>query len=488
MKKLDLYIQKHATLLFILLLAFVALCMVAAGNGAPTDPMLIMGSLSEGGLAALATGGALAFGMIGDTSLDLKEFEKKMQEAFAKMQDGIKRAQDQATNALEEVRKEGTLHTKTNENLTALSEANKKNAEALGELRTQVLELAQKIGKAPEGVPESEYKTMAEMVLGSEQWKRAPAAGRMEPVVIGNFHEHFKRMRAMEGKSTIINATGQNQPLVADQRVAGLIVPAEQRLYIRDLLPQARAGSNLIQFASEATFTNNARPQGDASPGGIEGEEFAESAMTFSLANAAVVTIGHHIPASRQVLSDAPMLQGHIGARLIYGLKLEEETEFLNGNGTAGKINGLCNQAAAFTGGATNQTILDTLLKALLQVSLSNYEASGFVLHPTDWYNAMMLKDTQGRYLFSDPQSMVAPRVWAKPVVPSQTMTSGKFLAGAFDLGAQIWDLEDATIRISENVGRQFVQNLVTILAEERTTLTVYRTTAFVYGNTSHAG
>src|SRR6185503_16067245 len=109
----------------------------------------------------------------------------------------------------------------------------------------------------------------------------------------------------------------------------------------RDLIPQVRTDSNLIEFTSEATYTNNARPQGDASPGGIEGETFAESALTFTLSNSAVVTIGHWIPASRQVLSDAGLLQGHISTRLLYGLKLEEEEELLTGNGSAGTLNGI---------------------------------------------------------------------------------------------------------------------------------------------------
>ena len=210
--------------------------------------------------------------------------------------------------------------------------------------------------------------------------------------------------------------------------------------------------------------------------------------MTFTLSNAAVTTLGHWIPASRQVLSDAQMLQGHISTRLIYGLKLVEETQMLTGTGAAGALNGLNNQAAAYSRGVTNDTMLDTLLKAMLQVSLSNYEASGYVLHPVDWYTAMLLKDTTNRYLFSNPQDMVQPRIWAKPVVASQTMTQGKFLCGAFNLGAQIWDREGSTVRISENVASHFIQNMVAILAEERLALTVYRTTAFVYGNTSHAG
>jgi HK97 family phage major capsid protein len=198
--------------------------------------------------------------------------------------------------------------------------------------------------------------------------------------------------------------------------------------------------------------------------------------------------VAHWIPASRQVLSDASMLSGHVSARLIYGLKLEEEDELLNGTGAAGTLDGLINQSTPFNAGSTNLTAIDCLLKAFTQVSLSNYEASAVVLHPIDWQDIILAKDTQGRYLFADPQNMVDARIWAKPVVPTQAIARGKFLTGAFNLAAQIWDREDATVRISENVNDHFIRNMVAILAEERLALTVYRSAAMVYGDVSHAG
>ena len=410
---------------------------------------------------------------------EMSELNAALKLAFDTMTENVKKVQDTADKALDESKKlGGVLEAKTNDRLTELGAAGTKLAADFAEIRTRVMEAEQKMSKSSgSNLSGDEQKSVYELIVASDEYKAAPKNGKMNDVNIGSFH-----------KTQIINATGQNQPLVPSQRQPGLIVPAEQRLYIRDLLPQATTASNLIEFASEATFTNNARAQGDASPGGIEGEAFAESAMTFTLANAAVVTLGHWIPASRQVLSDAAMLQGHIQSRLTYGLKLVEEQQLLRGDGTAGTLSGLNNQAAAYNRGVTNDTMLDTLLKALLQVSLSNYEASGYVLNPIDWYTAMLLKDTTNRYLFSNPQDMVQPRIWAKPVVASQTQTAGKFLCGAFNLGAQIWDREDATVRISENVNDHFIKNMVAILAEERLALTVYRSTAFVYGNTSHAG
>jgi HK97 family phage major capsid protein len=57
--------------------------------------------------------------------------------------------------------------------------------------------------------------------------------------------------------------------------------------------------------------------------------------------------------------------------------------------------------------------------------------------------------------------------------------------AGAFNLAAQIWDKEDATLRVSENVNDHFIRNLVAILAEERLALAIYRSSAIVTGNVS---
>ncbi len=428
---------------------------------------------------------AIAGGILLETAPSLKELEAAMEKAYKAMQENLKRAQDAADKALEESKRlGGVIEAKTNDTIKALDENRVKVQEDFLGLRSQFLDMAQKMGTVPQSGGDGQ-KTVGEIIEASPEWKECSSQANptgMRPINIGNWH------RAKFHNTQIVNAPGQNQPLVPDQRVPGLIVPAEQRLYVRDMIPQMRTGSNLIQFASESSFTNNARPQGDASPGGVEGEAFAESAMAFTLANAAVVTIGHWIPASRQVLKDAPLLEGHIGARLVYGLKLEEEQEFLTGDGTAGTINGINNQAAAYNRGVTNDTILDTLLKAQLQVSLSNYEASAYILHPVDWFAAMLLKDTQNRYLFSDPQSMVQPRVWAKPVVPSQTQTQGRFTCGAFNIGAMIWDNEDANVRVSEHHDTFFVRGMVAIVAEERTALTVFRTTSFVYGATSHAG
>jgi HK97 family phage major capsid protein len=67
--------------------------------------------------------------------------------------------------------------------------------------------------------------------------------------------------------------------------------------------------------------------------------------------------------------------------------------------------------------------------------------------------------------------------------VQTPAMTTGKFLTGAFSMGAQIFDRQDARVEISTEDGNNFVKNLVTILCEERLALAVYNTLAFVKGD-----
>src|SRR3546814_12904145 len=97
-------------------------------------------------------------------------------------------------------------------------------------------------------------------------------------------------------------------------------------------------------------------------------------------------------------------------------------------------------------------------------------------------YTTLFRSITDGGYLFANPQNDSQPRLWGLPVVETQAMTAGNFLTGAFRLGAQIFDRQDARVEVSTEDSDNFRKNLVTILAEERLALAVYRPEAFIRG------
>ncbi len=279
----------------------------------------------------------------------------------------------------------------------------------------------------------------------------------------------------------ILNAAAAvGAPLVPEFRVPGIISPEQRRFTIRDLLPVGQTNSNLIYFAKENVFTDNAGPQ-YSSPA-TEGETKPQSSLTFTSDTTPVVTLAHFFLVSKQVLEDAPMLASYINTRGLYALKLEEEDELLNGDGTAGKLKGLLHSdnCTAYDRGASGDTIIDTIRKMITQCALSEFSADAIVLNPEDWETIELLKDEQGRYIFANPQGVAGPVLWGRRVVVTQSIAAGTALVGAFGLAAQIWDREQAAIELSREDGENFRKNLVTLLFEERLALSVYRKSALI--------
>jgi HK97 family phage major capsid protein len=236
-----------------------------------------------------------------------------------------------------------------------------------------------------------------------------------------------------------------------------------------------------VQYVKETGYANAA-----ASLSETAGTTKPQSDIKFDVLTSNVTTIAHWVLATRQILDDVPMLQSYIDGRLRYGLALVEENQLLNGSGTGTDLAGIYTQATAFAPPITipaTVTRIDVLRLAMLQTALSELMSTGVVLHPADWAAIELLKDSQGRFIVGNPQGTLTPTLWGQPVVSTQSMATGKFLTGAFQLGAQIFDRMDAVVEISTEDDQNFRKNLVTVLAEERLALAVYRPEAFVKGD-----
>lgn len=353
-----------------------------------------------------------------------------------------------------------------------------------GETKSAIESLATKAAELTDKCMELERKVSAGAEEGNGARDFSPGELLVKSDAFKLMQEGRSKYARIELKAAIINATGQNQPLVADMRVPGIIANPNRILTIRDALPVGRTGSNLVQFTKENVFTNNAGPQAEGSPIVVENVTKPESGITFTLANAPVVTLAHFIPVSRQVLEDAPQLESYVNSRLTYGLKLEEEDQLLNGSGLSGNISGMLTSGnnVAYNRAATGDTAIDTLRKAITQAALAEYPVDTIVINPADWEGIELTKATDGQYIVANPMNMMPATIWGKRVVATNSIAAGTFLVGAFMMGAQLWDRMDAAVQISYEDGDNFKKNMATLLAEERLALTIYRPAAFIKG------
>jgi HK97 family phage major capsid protein len=180
------------------------------------------------------------------------------------------------------------------------------------------------------------------------------------------------------------------------------------------------------------------------------------------------------------------MLQSYIEGRLRWGLAAEEESQLLMGAGTGTDLNGIYTQAVTYDPAISlggSPTPIDEIRAAILQTALAEIPATGIIVSAAAWAFIELQKTTDGAYLFANPTGVAGARLWGLPVVPTPALgADNRFVVGAFKMGAQIFDRWDATVLVSTEDSDNFRRNLVTILAEERLGMVVYRPEAFVKG------
>jgi HK97 family phage major capsid protein len=378
--------------------------------------------------------------------MDMTEIKRALEESFGSFSDAQKKTAD-------EIRAE----------LATLSEKVKGQD-------VNLIDLGQKLaGLSESGRRETKAQTIGEAFVKSEQFKALTGSGNVARARLTLEGDAFKAVAPIFGDHD------PNQFPVFPQRLWGVIGPGENDVWIRDVLPSGPVLSNMIDYVRETAFQNNADYQHP------EGALKAQSDLSFEQKQTPVVTIAHWILASRQVLDDVGMLQAYINNRMTYGLRMKVDTELLNGDGSAGHMEGLLRVAAPFapTNAAFNG--VDNIRLMMAQIGSYFYRPNFIVMNPYDWAQTQLLKNDQGNYLFGTPLAPVAPRLWNMNVTESFNMPQGHVLVGD-SRQAMVWDRQAVTVEVSREDRDNFVRNMVTILVEERLGLSVFADAAFAYG------
>ena len=351
----------------------------------------------------------------------------------------------------------------------------------------------------------SEIKSIGEMFLESAEFKSL-ANGRNGANMVAPWQVKASFTGGLMVKdvySALPNTSVTNSRIGSFgtvQRDAMVTQPMRTKR-VRDLFPVRTTTAAVIEYFRQLGFTTPIQAGYAYSAGVNSASTVAErnnannafalkpqSSFSFVGEQAPVRTLAHWEAAHRNVLADEPQLRSIIDNELMYGLRLLEDNQILNGDGAGENLLGVLNtpniQEYAWSDGATTpvaDTKADAIRRAATLSFLAYYEPSGIVLHPNDWEDIELTKDEQGQYLVAVSVAMGGePRVWRMPVVDTPAIAEGTGLVGAFGTAAQLYDREQASIRISEQHSDFFVRNAIVVLAEQRLALAVKRPEAFV--------
>ncbi|EMJ9607393.1 phage major capsid protein, partial [Salmonella enterica] len=396
----------------------------------------------------------------------MSEINEILKKVTASIEEATGKFNAKAEDALKEAQKSGRLSEETKAAVDKMASEFNALREAEKTLKAAIGELEQHVAQMPLANAKHIVETVGQQVISAEALKTFSASV-----------EGGKRVSIPVNAALI--SSGVAEGVVEPQRLPGIDTTPKQRLFIRDLIAPGRTSSPAIFWVQQTGFTNKAAvvPENTQKP---------YSDIAFATKITPVTTVAHMFKASKQILDDFAQLQSTVDAEMRYGLKYVEEQEILFGDGTGVHLHGIVPQASAFSAEfrVEQQNGIDDLRLAMLQAQLARFPASGHVLHFIDWAKIELTKDTLGRYILANPSGLTGPTLWGLPVVATEAAAfKGKFLTGAFNAGAQIFDREDANVVISTENADDFEKNMISIRCEERLALAVKRPEAFIYGS-----
>ncbi|VXB25084.1 HK97 family phage prohead protease [Arthrobacter sp. 9V] len=290
--------------------------------------------------------------------------------------------------------------------------------------------------------------------------------------------------------SHLVTTTGNG--LIIPEIDTNIVRGFRERLTIADWLGSGTLTSNAISYfvekaTVEGAFTTVA--EGGAKPQ-LHFPDYDK--VTETLAK-----IAGFIKISDEMTEDAAFLVTEIENRLLYQLRLFEEAQLLNGNGTGTNVRGILNRSGVQTEAAANNTDnADAIFRGLTKVqTATGLTADGIVINPIDYQKQRLAKDGNGQYFaggffagqYGNGGILQDPPLWGKNTIVTSAIAAGTVLVGAGKQAATVYRKGGVRVEGTNTHGDDFTNNMVTIRAEERLALAVRQPAAFVKVTLSNA-
>lgn len=428
--------------------------------------------------------------MISRTKRELRAVEDKMTEVANEAKSIIESASTEGRSRTDEENADiAEFHKKLEvlkENKRELEDQldlEKSIQESVGEMSTDGIEV-----KSLDSVtfPKAEV-TIGEAFVQSEQFKRMQ-------------HEVKSGGRTSSGafdtKGTLGITAGSGGTALAGpvpQVIPGVVDKLFQQVRVPQLILQGQASTSSLRYVVEGTATSGAA-------GVAEAGEKPQSTLGFTTSDEPIRKIATSIKVSDEMLEDASQVRSYIDGRLRLFVEIEKERQVVVGAGTNELIgikpSGNTRGINIYAGGTAAGNKAVQLFKALNgQRGSALLEPEWIVVNPSDYQDLRLLTDTAGQFFGGGPfqgpygnganinalsgqVSGATDYIWNLPVVVTTAVGAGTALIGTRS-AAQLFSRGGLTVEATNSHDTDFLYNLVTIRAEERCGLAVYRPTAF---------
>lgn len=328
-----------------------------------------------------------------------------------------------------------------------------------------------------------QVKSVGEQFVESEGYKAL-----LDRIKSGNGLQQGASTGKVEVKAGTLLEGGQGAGLIpVPQVVPGVVEKLFERLTIADILPTGATNTNSLRYIVEGTATPGATSV-------AEGGDKPASNLALSTTDEPVQKIATILTVSDEMLEDAAAVSSYINGRLSLFVRIEEEDQLLNGDGTAPNISGILDRSINTYAAGTVDDNAVALFKAANGTRGSSFlEPDAIIMNPANWQATRLLQDGNGQFYGGGPFTSAyagpagsepatypaANMLWGMRVIVTSAITANTALLGAFSQAAQVFRRGGLTVEATNSHSDYFTKNLVAIRAEERLALACYRPGAF---------
>lgn len=266
-------------------------------------------------------------------------------------------------------------------------------------------------------------------------------------------------------KTDVTRASVTNSTL--GMRLPGVGQLARQRNVLAPLFAQGTVGPNsngVVRYVDQTGNTNNAAAVTEAAVK-------PEGARTWQEYTLPIEVYAETIPVTMQALSDVDMMATEINTSLLRNLADVKDLALWSGSGTPPAITGIYTAADEYVAAASGiggANIYDLILKMQEDIAgATSYMPNYAIMNIAD-INAMRLtkEATTNDYIVPPFAGPDGSSVAGITIIASNSVTADTMLVGDFDF-ATLYALGGVQLDVGW-IDKQFVENMVTVRAEER--------------------
>lgn len=234
----------------------------------------------------------------------------------------------------------------------------------------------------------------------------------------------------------------------------------------------APAPTSEKQAAAATTQATGLKPQFDI--------DLVESSVKFE-------TIAGYMKVSKKAMLNIPNFVTFLQGRLPQKLMDVESAQILYGTGTSPEIKGIL-ATGNFVASTSSATVLVEKIIDDLATLEDSYKrlATGIAMRPVDYFSFFKNKST-GSGEYDLPQGVTFINgvlyILGVPVAKTTTLTTGDYVVGDFQMGAELLIQDGMTLQFFEQDGDNVKTNSYTARIEETVALPVYGSDYFIKGS-----